>query len=450
MNIKHILIGLEIHIELKTQSKMFCGCSADHFGKKPNTQTCPVCLGLPGALPVPNKKAIDWTILTGLALNCHIPKVAKFDRKNYFYPDLVKGYQISQYDQPFCLNGWLEFIAHKENCKAKIRRVHQEEDTGKLVHEEINGEKCSLIDFNRSGVPLIEIVTEPDINSSDEAKKFLEKLQQIVRYLEVADADMEKGQMRCEPTVNLLIEDGGKDYYTPLVEIKNINSFRFVQRAIDYEIERQLKEFSENRIVKMPGNKTTRGWNEKKQGTVLQRTKEEASDYRYFPEPDIPPFIWSENDLNAFRKDFNRFEMPEQLEKRFVSTYSLKPEAAEILCREKRLADFYEKSVLLGLEKKITATEIANWLINRKESLSSLSPEEFIIKVGESKNYFSLTEEEIAALVEPILKENPKIVKDYLGGKTQVLGYLIGLVQKMAKGKADPRKVQEILKQKLA
>src|SRR3990167_2503265 len=277
------IIGLEVHVELTTKSKMFCGCPADHFGKEPNTQTCPVCLGLPGALPVPNQKAIEDTIKIGLALNCQINEVSHFDRKNYFYPDLSKGYQISKYTEPFCHDGFLLLDSGK---KIRIERVHLEEDTGKLQHTTLNDERVSLIDFNRSGVPLVEIVSQPDLSSSEEAKEYLKKIHAIVKEIGVTTADLEKGQMRLEPTVNLNI-DG---HFTPLVELKNINSFNFAVKAIDYEVSRQTAAFEKDGLEKSKSNKQTRGYDSVKKTTFLQRQKEEANDYRYFPEPDIPPF----------------------------------------------------------------------------------------------------------------------------------------------------------------
>lgn len=324
------IIGIEVHVELKTASKMFCSCQSEYFQAEPNTHTCPICLGLPGALPAPNKQAIEWTIMLGLALDCEIPLLSKFDRKNYFYPDLPKGYQISQYDAPLARNGKWQMPAcpqSRANGKLiRIRRVHLEEDTGKLIHK---GD-ATLIDFNRSGVPLVEIVTDPDMNSTEEVKIFLQKLQQIIRYLGISDADMEKGQMRCEPTVNLELEKDGRKVYTPLVELKNINSFRFVQKAIDFEIRRQIEEFESSGVEKQPGNKTTRGWSEQKGQTYLQRSKEEAEDYRYFPEPDIPPIRWSKGQIANCKLQITNLELPEEKICRFTRDYRL-PETAAII-----------------------------------------------------------------------------------------------------------------------
>lgn len=458
MKIKKILIGLEIHVELKTESKMFCGCMAESFGLPSNSQTCPVCLGLPGALPVPNKKAIEWTIHTGLALNCQIPRESKFDRKNYFYPDLPKGYQISQYDMPFAINGELKLKTQSPKSRStraklktvKIRRVHLEEDTGKSIHTEDNGEKVTLLDFNKSGIPLIEIVSDPDMNSVEEALSYCERVRKTIKYLEVSDCDLEKGQMRFEPTINLLIEDGGKDFFTPLVELKNINSFRFLKKALEFEIDRQFKEFSEKGIAKTPGNKTTRGFDQEKMITFEQRHKEEAEEYRYFPEPDIPPFEWSDEEISNFKLQISKIVLPDVLERKFREKYQLLDTQIDVLTEEKSLAKFFEECVEVGEGEGIDTQEIANIIINKRVDFQNLSPTEFVRKIGESKSKFSLEEEEIIMLAKEVLDENPKLIEDYKRGKTQVIGFLIGLVQKKAAGKADPRIAQKILLEKIS
>lgn len=439
LNFKTI-IGLEIHVELKTKSKMFCSCCADYFQKPPNSLTCPICLGLPGALPKPNLEAIKKTILLGMALNCHIPQVAKFDRKNYFYPDLPKGYQISQYDMPFCLNGFMEISLDKgkineENKKIRIKRVHLEEDTGKLSHQT----GYSLIDFNRSGVPLAEIVSEPDIASSVEAKIFLQKLQLIITSLGVSDADMEKGQMRCEPTVNLeLRAQNNKIIYTPLVEIKNINSFRFVQKAIDCEVKRQIEEYEKTKEIKKSGNKTTRGWDEEKQTTYLLRTKEEAMDYRYFTEPDIPAMVISSQLVNKVKEDLACFEMPEDKILRYQKVYGLSALAAETLCKDKKKEEYF-KNVIAIVGKETNRNYIVNLIINKKYDWGNMQPEIFVEKMKESLNKEYLAPNDYEKILTQVIKQNPKPVEEYKKGKNNAVEFLLGISMRQSKGKIEPK-----------
>lgn len=421
------IIGLEVHIELETKSKMFCSCIASHFGKKPNTQVCPVCLGLPGALPAPNKKAIEWTVLLGMALNCQILPASKFDRKNYFYPDLPKGYQISQYDAPLGEDGMWVVGSGK---KVRIRRVHLEEDTGKLIHEA----GSTLIDFNRSGVPLLEIVTEPNISSALEAKEFLEKLQQVVRYLGISQADMEKGQMRCEPTVNLKIKKEGKTFYTPLVEIKNINSFRFVQKAIEFEIKRQLEEFQKTGIEKQLGNKTTRGWDETLGKTIPQRIKEEAADYRYFPEPDVPPIKWRNEEIEKLRKLLP--ELPEEKIERFGKQYGLARNVCLILTETKDKADYFEEACRAA--RGISNQQIANWIVNKRVNISRTKPKDLVNQILAKAKRPTVKEEELGEIIKKVLEKNQKAVVDYKKGKVQSLEFLVGKVMEESRGKADP------------
>jgi len=433
------IIGLEVHVELTTKSKMFCGCPADHFGKVPNTQTCPVCLGLPGALPVPNQKAIEDTIKIGLALNCQINEVSHFDRKNYFYPDLSKGYQISQYTEPFCHDGFLLLDSGK---KIRIERVHLEEDTGKLQHTTLNDERVSLIDFNRSGVPLVEIVSQPDLSSSEEAKEYLKKIHAIVKEIGVTTADLEKGQMRLEPTVNLNI-DG---HFTPLVELKNINSFNFAVQAIDYEVSRQTAAFEKDGLEKSKSNKQTRGYDSVKKTTFLQRQKEEANDYRYFPEPDIPPFRIGPSIVEKLRGQLP--QLPDAIitdlvslgiEQRFAKLVYNKPKIMNILNVIARRNDVAIQ------DTKIDINKLVSLIVNKKIDISGDIKAQFekLTAVGETDT------EKLAALVDEILTQNPKVVEEYKKGKTAVLGFLVGAVMKLSQGQADAQTVTALLQEKL-
>ena len=470
------VIGLETHVELKTESKMFCRCSADYFGQKPNTHTCLVCLGLPGALPVPNKKAIDWCAMIGLALNCEIPLFSKFDRKNYFYPDLPKGYQISQYDEPFGIDGYVDLSASRvsqvasrdsEERKAKsekrirIRRVHMEEDTGKLIHEladqrsKIKDQRSSFIDFNRSGVPLVEIDTEPDFDNAADVKEYLQKLQQIVRYLGVSNADMEKGEMRLEPNISLARRDShvasrnhdkriaNSELPSYKVEIKNINSFRFVEKAINYEIERQaeLLEKGETPVQE------TRGWDERSGKTVSQRTKEEAHDYRYFPEPDIPPIRFAQYQISKIKDQIG--ELPDQKLKRFQTEYKLTPYDAEILTRELALADYFEEAVRTGKAHNVAPKQIANYIINKKLNIKETAPSELVELILTTAQVISVGSEELRKAIEQVILENPKAVEDYKSGKTQAIGFLIGKVKSLLPPKSSTDKIKEQIEQAL-
>jgi len=487
-------IGLEIHSELKTKSKMFCGCANNADENTPNLNICPVCTAQPGALPVANKKAIELVIKTAMALNCKIAEFSKFDRKNYYYPDLPKGYQISQYDEPLSKSGYLNIPLdgdNKEFKKIRITRIHLEEDTGKLTHP-ANAD-YSLVDFNRSGAPLMELVTEPDISSGAEAKKFCRDLQRILRYLEVSDADMEKGQMRCE--VNISISDNKK--LGTKVEIKNLNSFKAVEKSIAYEVKRQTD-------VLLKGGKIvqeTRGWDQDKEITFSQRAKEEAHDYRYFPEPDLPPLAISSLGINI---DELMIELPEIKRKRFSQEYALPAKDIEILISDKKMAEYFEEAVMelnswiidkklpqKGKEHLKMVKSIANYLIGDIQYLLAeakirlqdikITPEnfaEFVTLVFEGKissaagktvllEMFStggdpsdiiekkgLAQESgegaLGAAADEAIKNNPGPAGDYKGGKAAALQFLVGQVMKISKGKANPKVAQELLKKKLS
>ncbi|PIR13970.1 Asp-tRNA(Asn)/Glu-tRNA(Gln) amidotransferase GatCAB subunit B [Candidatus Falkowbacteria bacterium CG11_big_fil_rev_8_21_14_0_20_39_10] len=497
-----VIIGLEIHAELKTKSKMFCECNNDSLGKKPNTVVCPICLGHPGTLPYPNKQAIEWTILLGLGLHGKINELSKFDRKNYFYPDLPKGYQISQYDLPFVYDGYLEV----NGDSIKITRIHLEEDTGKLTHPA--GKKYSLVDFNRAGTPLVEMVTEPVIKSAKQAKKFCQTYQQILRYLGISNADMEKGEMRCEANVSLQAK--GKWEYkgnceikpkkghklNPKVELKNINSFRAVEKAIDYEIKRQIEALEDGEKLVQE----TRGWNEKAGKSVRQRTKETSADYRYFPEPDIPPIKIDKKWIEKIKAEL--IELPPEKKKRFKEQYFFDDETTEILISDKHLADYAEE-VISELrawidstgdswerQKKKLAKAASNWLTSelfkhlKEDNLTirdiKITPENFAElitlvyqgKINSSAGQRILQimyqrggdptdimaevgleqiddEAELEKIIKKIIKDSPAQVEQYRKGKENVLKYFIGQAMAATKGKANPRKLDEIFKKLL-
>ncbi len=483
------VIGLEIHAELKTDSKMFCSCLNDPEEQNPNVNICPICLGYPGSLPVINKEAVKKVVKTALALNCQIPEKAKFDRKNYFYPDLPKGYQISQYDQPLSLKGFLEI----EDKKIRITRIHLEEDTGKLVHPQ--GMGYSLIDFNRAGRPLMELVTEPDIATSTEARQFCEELQLILRYLDVSEANMEKAQMRCEVNISLSAKKGKLG---TKVEIKNLNSFRAVQGAVDYEIKRQKDLLdSKQKIIQ-----ETRGWDEGKQSTFPQRIKEESQDYRYFPEPDLPPLSLkplteeSKDSIVDVERIKNELpELPQNRRARFFEEYHLPSSDINTLIINKKIADYFEQVVselktwlkiksisekepMIKLTANYLLTELQKLLLVNKISIADckISPENFaefitlieqkeisssaaqtVLKemfdtgadpsnVIENKKLKQVNDEDaLIKIVKQIIQENSKPVKDYQLGKENVLQFLIGKVMAASQGQANPEVVKEIL-----
>jgi aspartyl-tRNA(Asn)/glutamyl-tRNA(Gln) amidotransferase subunit B len=427
MNYK-LIIGIEVHVELNTKSKMFCDCSADHFRAKPNTQTCPVCLGLPGALPVPNLKAIENCILIGLAFGCKVNKRSFFERKNYFYPDLPKGYQISQYKAPFCINGKVEL----KDSMININRVHMEEETAKMKHRA----SSSLIDFNRSGAPLVEIVSEPDIKSSEQAVEFLKKIQQIVRYLGVSDCDMEKGSMRCEANISLSTDGKLPNYRA---EIKNINSFRFVKKALEFEIKRQTKALNKGEKLEQE----TRGFDEDKETTYVQRTKEEAHDYRYFPEPDIPPFQLSNQLINKLSNQL--IEMPGTKINRFMKDYKISRYNAEILTRDKKTAEYFEKAVSLSDYYKI----IASIIVNKKVDINKTLPKQLIKQLKTKKKSVIRDSSQLAIIVKEVIKKNKKAADDYNKGKKEAIGFLIGQIMQESKGRADAKIVKKLLLEKL-
>lgn len=479
------VIGLEIHAELKTKRKMFCGCVNDPFHAKPNENVCPVCLGMPGALPVLNKQAIQWTILTGLALNCKVNKFTKWDRKNYFYPDLPKGYQISQYDLPLVYEGWLEIQnanikdqndkLKNKNRKIGITRIHLEEDTGTSKHPEGRVEvDYSLLDYNRSGVPLMELVTEPDITSGEEAKEFCKTYQQILRTLGIADADMEKGQMRCEANISVRLK-GDKKLGTK-VEIKNLNSFKSVQRASEYEIERQIEALeSGEKIVQ-----ETRGWDEQKSKTYVMRVKETSADYRYFPEPDLPPVTITDEEIDKIKEQLP--ELPQQKIDRYVNDYQLNLADAQIIVGDVNKNKYFEeitKNLEIKNQKdKSKCKIIVNFIINEIPDLS-IKPEnlmelvclidegnisgktakEILPEIKKGKSPKEIIKEkgleqvsdtaEIERVIDKIIVANPEAIAKIKSGQMGVMGFLVGQVMRETGGKANPQVVNKILSTKI-
>ncbi len=437
-----LVCGLEVHAELKTKSKMFCSCKNDPFGaKKPNIHTCPVCLGMPGALPVANRQAIEWTIKLGLALNCKINLFSKFDRKNYFYPDLPKGYQISQYDIPFCYDGYLDTA----EGRVRIHRIHLEEDTAKLSHQEIdlNGDgklsKATLIDFNRSSVPLVEIVTEPDIISATQAKEYGQKLRQIMRYLEVANCDMEKGGMRLEANISLR-KEGHQELPDYKVECKNINSFKFLEAAILYEIARQT-EMLQN------GEKPvqeTRGYNPNTGKTFSQRTKEDAADYRYFPDPDLPPIEFTSEEIETIRATLP--ELPEIKASRFRKDYALNEKSARELTLNREKSEFFEKILKMALKENLDCQKLVNNLLNKKVTFSLTDePKAVLQKFKENSGSENIDQEELQKIIQQVSDHNQDAVTKYQTGKTAVIGFLIGQVMRQLNKKVDVTLVKKEL-----
>jgi len=479
-----VVVGLEIHVHLSTRTKMFCSCALE-YGATANSRVCPVCLGMPGVLPVMNKKAYEYAVMAGLALNCEIARFTKWDRKNYYYPDLPKNYQISQYDLPLANNGFIE-IPLEDGSAKKIRiiRAHLEEDAGKNLH----AGNFSQVDLNRAGTPLLEIVTEPDMTSAAEVRALAVELQRIVRYLGVSEADMQKGHMRFEPNVNMVISKDGKEYKTPIVEVKNLNSFRALERSIEYDVSRQLDEFIDSGKVMEMGNKSTRGWDDANQVTVLQREKEEAHDYRYFPEPDLVPVELSDEWLKDIQSRI--CELPLKKQVRFVNEYGLSDYDAGVLTQDRATAEFFDKTIQLGADPKracnlitqdymklanervcgvadlgispeqvaeqtqmIMRGDISSTAASTISGLMVDSPELGPGQIAESHNLIQKSDAgELEKIVEQVLSDNAAAVEDVKsGGKksSKARGFLLGQVMQKTKGQANPKVVSEILVRKL-
>jgi aspartyl-tRNA(Asn)/glutamyl-tRNA(Gln) amidotransferase subunit B len=466
-----VVIGLEVHSELKTKTKIFCNCTTE-FGGEPNTHCCPICTGMPGTLPVLNEKVVEYAIKAGLATNCSINKFSKQDRKNYFYPDLPKAYQVSQYDLPLCYEGEVEIEVNDAAKKIRINRIHIEEDAGKLIHESGEG---SIVDYNRCGVPLIEIVTEPDFSSSDDVRVFLEKLRTILLYVDVSDCKMNEGSFRCD--VNLSVRKKGDKELGTRTEMKNMNSINFAVKAIEYEAKRQIK------VIEDGGNviQETRRWDESRGITVSMRSKEEAHDYRYFPEPDLMPIITSQEKIDEIEKSIP--ELPDSREKRYVEEYKITKYDARLIVAYKNMADFFEEVV----KESKNCKAVANWIIteiygrlNEEEKEQAKIPfkpdiltelvniiEDGTISNSIGKKVFSdcwetgkrpleIVEEkglkqisdnsQLEELVKEVIDNNEKAVNDFINGREAAIGALVGQMMKATKGKANPKMVNELLR----
>jgi aspartyl-tRNA(Asn)/glutamyl-tRNA(Gln) amidotransferase subunit B len=464
------IIGLEVHAQLKTESKIFCSCST-RFGAEPNTQVCPICLGMPGVLPVLNQKALEYAVMMGLATHCRISRHSIFARKNYFYPDLPKGYQISQYEEPLCEDGYIEIELDGKKKRIGLVRIHLEEDAGKSIHaEEWVPKGETLVDLNRCGVPLIEIVSKPDIRSPKEAYLYLMELKRILEYLDISDCNMEEGSLRCD--ANVSIRPVGSTEFGTKTEVKNMNSFHGVEKALEYEVERQKRLLSRGeRIVQQ-----TLLWNEKENRVVPMRSKEEAHDYRYFPEPDLVPVTLDEEWIESLREKIP--ELPLERKERLVKQYNIPAYDAEVITSSRALADFYEatcerysnyKAVsnfimgevlryLRDQKKEIQETQLRPALlaellelvekntINLNVASTGTSPK----KIVEERGLAQVSDESaIREVVLKVLEENPKEVEKYLNGKEQIVGFFVGQVMRATRGKANPKLVNQLLRQEL-
>ena len=473
------VIGLEVHTELQTTTKIFCGCKTS-FGAEPNTNVCPVCLGLPGVLPVLNKRVLEFAVRAGLALNCEISRFSKFDRKNYYYPDLPKNFQTSQFDLPICERGHLDIEVNGEKKQIRITRAHMEEDAGKLVHHgtSITDSDYSLVDYNRTGTPLLEIVTEPDMRSAKEAVAYLEKMRAILQYIGISDCRMEEGSLRCD--ANVSVRPVGQKELGTKAEIKNINSFKGVEKAIEYEAMRQAEILEDGgKIIQ-----ETRTWDEKEGVTKSMRTKEEANDYRYFPEPDLAPFTVSEEYIEDIRKTLP--ELPDERRERYIANFGLSSTDAQYMTNDKDTSDYFEKVVAAGADPKVSVNwimgEFASQLSNAgieiakapvtPENLAKLlaliakgtisgkiakkvfaemwkdgaDPEEIVKAQGlvQISDTGALKE-----LVVKVIANNPKAVEDFKAGKKKAVGALVGQIMKETKGKANPKVINELLNDEL-